>query len=155
MFTIENYMAAIIGFFLHLINSKADIFDRYKKCPKLSILVLNWDSRNHHVFWGYSVHILKKYDLLVFFLIDWLIAQDAQKHALSSLSICSKLLPEQHLLLASPKRVLALILEEIAIDNEQVIHSFILFIICSLIFNLIYSTFSYSFICSSLIILIY
>ncbi|XP_023333208.1 amyloid protein-binding protein 2 [Eurytemora carolleeae] len=45
--------------------------------------------------------------------------QDAKKHALSSLSICSKLLPEQHLLLASPKRVLALILEEIAIDNEQ------------------------------------
>merc|ERR1719414_2714482 len=40
-------------------------------------------------------------------------------HAESSLRICEELLPDDHLLLASPKRVLALILEEIAIDNEQ------------------------------------
>jgi len=45
--------------------------------------------------------------------------QDAMSHAESSLRICEELLPEDHLLLASPKRVLALILEEIAIDNEQ------------------------------------
>ena len=36
------------------------------------------------------------------------------------MKICKELLPEDHLLLASPKRVLALILEEIAIDSQEV-----------------------------------
>jgi len=44
---------------------------------------------------------------------------EARNHAESSLKICKELLPEDHLLLASPKRVLALILEEIAIDSQE------------------------------------
>lgn len=43
---------------------------------------------------------------------------DARKHAETSLAILSRHLPSDHLLLASSKRVLALILEEIAIDNQ-------------------------------------
>jgi len=43
---------------------------------------------------------------------------DARKHAETSLAILSRHLPRDHLLLASSKRVLALILEEIAIDNQ-------------------------------------
>ena len=46
--------------------------------------------------------------------------QDARQHAEESLRIGKALLPENHLLLASSKRVLALILEEIAIDTQQV-----------------------------------
>ena len=41
---------------------------------------------------------------------------DARRHAESSLEILCKHLPSEHLFLASSKRVLALILEEIAID---------------------------------------
>jgi len=44
---------------------------------------------------------------------------EARKHAHSSLQILSRHLPKNHLLLASSKRVLALILEEIAIDNQD------------------------------------
>lgn len=43
---------------------------------------------------------------------------EARKHAELSLSILGRHLPAQHLLLASSKRVLALILEEIAIDSQ-------------------------------------
>jgi len=43
---------------------------------------------------------------------------DARTHAEMSLGILSRHLPSDHLLLASSKRVLALILEEIAIDNQ-------------------------------------
>lgn len=45
--------------------------------------------------------------------------QEARQHAEESLRIAKALLPENHLLLASSKRVLALILEEIAIDTQQ------------------------------------
>lgn len=44
---------------------------------------------------------------------------DARKHAETSLAILTRHLPKDHLLLASSKRVLALILEEIAIDNQD------------------------------------
>jgi len=44
---------------------------------------------------------------------------DARRHAQASLAILSRHLPKNHLLLASSKRVLALILEEIAIDNQD------------------------------------
>lgn len=44
---------------------------------------------------------------------------DARKHARASLAILSRHLPKNHLLLASSKRVLALIMEEIAIDNQD------------------------------------
>jgi len=44
---------------------------------------------------------------------------DARLHAETSLTILSRHLPKDHLLLASSKRVLALILEEIAIDNQD------------------------------------
>jgi len=44
---------------------------------------------------------------------------DARKHAHASLTILTRHLPKSHLLLASSKRVLALILEEIAIDNQD------------------------------------
>merc|ERR1719158_2325117 len=44
---------------------------------------------------------------------------DARIHAETSLTILSRHLPKDHLLLASSKRVLALILEEIAIDNQD------------------------------------
>jgi len=44
---------------------------------------------------------------------------EARKHAETSLSILTRHLPKDHLLLASSKRVLALILEEIAIDNQD------------------------------------
>jgi tetratricopeptide (TPR) repeat protein len=44
---------------------------------------------------------------------------DARIHAETSLAILTRHLPEDHLLLASSKRVLALILEEIAIDNQD------------------------------------
>ena len=43
---------------------------------------------------------------------------DARNHAETSLRILGKHLPVDHLLLASSKRVLALILEEIAIDSH-------------------------------------
>merc|ERR1719445_2564185 len=43
---------------------------------------------------------------------------EARKHAHSSLQILSRHLPKDHLFLASSKRVLALILEEIAIDSQ-------------------------------------
>ena len=42
---------------------------------------------------------------------------EAKDHAEKSLDIMTKLLPNNHLLLASSQRVLALILEEIAIDH--------------------------------------
>jgi hypothetical protein len=55
-----------------------------------------------------------------------LVPQEARQHAEESLRIAKALLPENHLLLASSKRVLALILEEIAIDTQQVrYHSWI------------------------------
>jgi len=44
---------------------------------------------------------------------------EAKRHAEKSLSIMGKHLPPDHLFLASSKRVLALILEEIAIDNSH------------------------------------
>ena len=44
---------------------------------------------------------------------------EAKRHAEKSLSIMGKHLPSDHLFLASSKRVLALILEEIAIDNSH------------------------------------
>lgn len=44
---------------------------------------------------------------------------EAKRHAEKSLSIMGKHLPADHLFLASSKRVLALILEEIAIDNSH------------------------------------
>jgi len=44
---------------------------------------------------------------------------NAVEHAEKSLEILKELLPSNHLLLASSKRVLALILEEIAIDNQD------------------------------------
>lgn len=44
---------------------------------------------------------------------------NAKEHAEKSLEILKDLLPSNHLLLASSKRVLALILEEIAIDNQD------------------------------------
>jgi hypothetical protein len=57
-----------------------------------------------------------------------LVPQEARQHAEESLRIAKALLPENHLLLASSKRVLALILEEIAIDTQQVrYHSGIMF----------------------------
>jgi hypothetical protein len=57
-----------------------------------------------------------------------LFPQEARQHAEESLRIAKALLPENHLLLASSKRVLALILEEIAIDTQQVrYHSWIIF----------------------------
>jgi len=43
----------------------------------------------------------------------------ARNHAETSLAILTRHLPKDHLLLASSKRVLALILEEIAIDNQD------------------------------------
>ena len=43
---------------------------------------------------------------------------DARRHAEKSLSIMTNHLPKDHLFLASSKRVLALILEEIAIDSQ-------------------------------------
>ena len=45
---------------------------------------------------------------------------DAKRHAETSLSIMGKYLPSDHLFLASSKRVLALILEEIAIDTGHI-----------------------------------
>ena len=44
---------------------------------------------------------------------------DAKLHAEIALEIMNKLLPSNHLLLASSQRVLALILEEIAIDHSD------------------------------------
>jgi len=44
---------------------------------------------------------------------------EAKKHAQASLAILTTHLPKNHLLLASSKRVLALIMEEIAIDNQD------------------------------------
>ena len=43
---------------------------------------------------------------------------DARRHAEKSMEIMIKILPKDHLFLASSKRVLALILEEIAIDSQ-------------------------------------
>lgn len=45
--------------------------------------------------------------------------QNARDHAEKAMHIMTRLLPEDHLLLASSKRVKALILEEIAIDNTD------------------------------------
>ncbi|KAH7937244.1 hypothetical protein HPB49_009454 [Dermacentor silvarum] len=45
--------------------------------------------------------------------------QNARDHAEKAMQIMTRLLPEDHLLLASSKRVKALILEEIAIDNTD------------------------------------
>lgn len=45
--------------------------------------------------------------------------QTAREHAEKAMQIMGRLLPEEHLLLASSKRVKALILEEIAIDNAD------------------------------------
>ncbi|CAI9741525.1 protein-binding 2 [Octopus vulgaris] len=45
--------------------------------------------------------------------------KDAQRHAEKAIEILLKILPSDHLLLSSSKRVKALILEEIAIDNED------------------------------------
>merc|ERR1712223_1304442 len=47
---------------------------------------------------------------------------DAKLHAEVALDIMSKLLPSNHLLLASSQRVLALILEEIAIDHSDKVY---------------------------------
>ncbi|KAK2193494.1 hypothetical protein NP493_12g07051 [Ridgeia piscesae] len=44
---------------------------------------------------------------------------DAEEHAVKAIEIITRLLPEDHLLLASSKRVKALILEEIAIDSHN------------------------------------
>ena len=48
---------------------------------------------------------------------------DAKKHALKAIDIMNALLPEDHLFIASGKRVLALILEEMAIDLRDKIAS--------------------------------
>lgn len=45
--------------------------------------------------------------------------RNAQNHAEKAIEILSRILPNDHLLLSSSKRVKALILEEIAIDNED------------------------------------
>ncbi|XP_012259269.2 amyloid protein-binding protein 2 [Athalia rosae] len=49
--------------------------------------------------------------------------QQACDHAITAINIMEKLLPGEHLMLASAKRVKALILEEIALDNRPSDHS--------------------------------
>ncbi|KAH7986255.1 hypothetical protein HPB49_026058 [Dermacentor silvarum] len=54
-----------------------------------------------------------------FYLLNQTLFQNARDHAEKAMQIMTRLLPEDHLLLASSKRVKALILEEIAIDNTD------------------------------------
>jgi len=104
---------ADFGFYLLNVDGVSKSYQAYDSALKVREAIfgdLNLNSALRHEDLAYATYVYE-YNSGHF--------NDAKLHAEVALDIMNKLLPSNHLLLASSQRVLALILEEIAIDHSD------------------------------------
>jgi len=107
---------ADFGFYLLNVDGVSKSYQAYDSALKVREAIfgdLNLNSALRHEDLAYATYVYE-YNSGHF--------NDAKLHAEVALDIMNKLLPSNHLLLASSQRVLALILEEIAIDHSDKVY---------------------------------